>query len=148
MPRYVVERTFPEGLNIPVNEDGNSICGGVVARNAESGVTWVQSFVSSDRKQTFCIYDAPTPEAIHSVGREKRAADHPDNRGARPRPLFLSLMPTFLSKWFQNSQSKEEQEMKTFRLPMGLALFIPACCWTRIGGRHWQPPGRSCACSQ
>ena len=70
MPRYVVERSFPEGLNIPVNEDGNSICGGVVARNAEGGVTWVQSFVSTDRKQTFCIYDAPTPEAIRNAGQK------------------------------------------------------------------------------
>lgn len=67
MPRYMVERKFPDGLNIPINKDGNNICSGVVARNAEGGVTWVQSFVSSDRKETFCIYDAPTPEAIHEA---------------------------------------------------------------------------------
>ena len=67
MPRYMVERSFPEGLNIPVNNDGAGICGGFVARNAEHGVTWVQSFVSSDRKQTFCIYDAPSPEAVRTV---------------------------------------------------------------------------------
>lgn len=67
MPRYLVERSFSDGLNIPVNDDGANICGGVVARNAEGGVTWVQSFVSADRKQTFCIYDAPSPEAIRSV---------------------------------------------------------------------------------
>ena len=30
-------------------------------------MTWVQSFVSSDRKQTFCIYDAPSPEAVRTV---------------------------------------------------------------------------------
>jgi len=30
-------------------------------------VTWVHSYVSSDRKKTFCIYDSPTPEAIRTV---------------------------------------------------------------------------------
>jgi Protein of unknown function (DUF4242) len=67
MPRYVVERSFPDGLNIPVNNDGAGICGAVVARNAEGQVTWVQSFVSADRKQTFCIYDAPTADAIRKA---------------------------------------------------------------------------------
>ena len=28
------------------------------------GVTWICSFVSEDRTRTFCVYDAPTPEAI------------------------------------------------------------------------------------
>lgn len=70
MPRYMVERTFPDGLNIPVNDDGEGLCGAVVARNAEGGVTWVQSFVSSDRKRTFCIYDAPSPEAIRSAAQK------------------------------------------------------------------------------
>ena len=70
MPRYMVERAFLDELNIPVNEDGAGICGGVIARNAEGGVTWVQSFVSSDRKQTFCIYDAPTPEAIRNAAQK------------------------------------------------------------------------------
>ena len=46
------------------------ICDGVVSRNAEGGVTWVQSFVSLDRKQTFCIYDAPSPEAIRQAARK------------------------------------------------------------------------------
>lgn len=67
MPRYMVERNFPDGLNIPINKDGNAVCSGVVARNAENGVTWIQSFVSSDRKKTFCIYDAPDPEAVKTV---------------------------------------------------------------------------------
>jgi hypothetical protein len=30
-------------------------------------VTWVHSYVSPDRKATFCIYDAPAPEAIRKV---------------------------------------------------------------------------------
>jgi hypothetical protein len=66
----MVERTFPDGLNIPINNDGDKVCGGVVARNAEGGVTWIQSFVSSDRKQSFCVYDAPNPEAVKTVAQK------------------------------------------------------------------------------
>ena len=67
MPRYLVERTFPEGLHIPVNNQGADVCMTVVASNAKSGVTWVHSYVTPDRRQTYCIYDAPTPEAVRRV---------------------------------------------------------------------------------
>jgi hypothetical protein len=30
-------------------------------------VTWLQSYVTPDRKHTVCVYDAPTPEAIRRV---------------------------------------------------------------------------------
>jgi hypothetical protein len=64
MPRYMVQRTFPDGLHIPVANGGAETCQGVVNRNTEEGVTWVHSYVSDDKRTTFCIYDAPTPEAI------------------------------------------------------------------------------------
>jgi hypothetical protein len=67
MPRYVVERTFPEGLNIPVDAQGAASCLAVVDRNADDGVTWIHSYVSDDKRKTFCIYDAPTPEAIRKT---------------------------------------------------------------------------------
>jgi hypothetical protein len=69
MPRYVVERTFPEGLGIPVDAAGAQTCLGVVERNADDGVTWIHSYVTSDRTKTFCVYDAPTPEAIRKVAK-------------------------------------------------------------------------------
>jgi hypothetical protein len=69
MPRYVVERTFPGGLGIPVDAAGAQICLGVVDRNADDGVTWLHSYVTSDRTKTFCVYDAPTPEAIRKVAK-------------------------------------------------------------------------------
>ena len=34
---------------------------------AQSGVTWIQSFVNEDKTKTFCVYDGPTPGAIRSV---------------------------------------------------------------------------------
>lgn len=64
MPRFVVERTFPDGLAIPQTPDGALSCRTVVGHNAHEGVTWVTSYVSLDRTKTFCIYDAPDPRAI------------------------------------------------------------------------------------
>ena len=67
MPRYIVERTFADGLHIPVDAGGAQVCLTVVDRNADEGVTWVHSYVSEDKKKTFCVYDAPTPEAIRKT---------------------------------------------------------------------------------
>jgi Protein of unknown function (DUF4242) len=67
MPRYLVERTFPDGLHIRVDAEGTKTCLGVVERNGVEGVTWVSSYVSDDRCKTFCVYDAPTPEAIRKT---------------------------------------------------------------------------------
>lgn len=64
MPRYLVERSFPDGLAIPMTEEGAQTCLTVVGNNALDGVTWVHSYVTPDKKKTFCIYDAPSPEAI------------------------------------------------------------------------------------
>jgi hypothetical protein len=67
MARYMVERTFQDGLGIPVTEDGAAACLGVVGTNAELGVTWVHSYVSEDKRKTFCVYDGPNPEAIRKA---------------------------------------------------------------------------------
>jgi len=40
------------------------MCLNVVSVNAEDNVSWVHSYVTMDHKKTFCIYDAPSPEAI------------------------------------------------------------------------------------
>jgi hypothetical protein len=67
MPRYMVERTFPSGLQIPVTDAGAQACLGVVGRNGELGVTWVHSYVSDDKNKTFCVYDGPDPETIRKA---------------------------------------------------------------------------------
>ena len=67
MPRYVVERTFPEGLLIPMNDQGAQVCLTLIGANAQDGVTWVHSYVTHDKLKTFCIYDAPSPEAIRKA---------------------------------------------------------------------------------
>jgi hypothetical protein len=64
MPRYLIEREFPDGLQIPVDDSGAKACRAVVEGNLVDQVTWVHSYVSADKRKTFCIYDAPSPEAI------------------------------------------------------------------------------------
>ncbi len=76
MPRYVVERTFPDGLEIPADAHGARECLGMVERNADDGVTWIRSYVTGDRSKTFCVYDAPSPEAIRrTAGRNELPVD-------------------------------------------------------------------------
>lgn len=67
MPRYLVERTFPEGLSIPMNDQGAQVALTVIGNNHQDGVTWIHSYVTDDKKKSFCIYDAPSPEAIRKV---------------------------------------------------------------------------------
>jgi hypothetical protein len=65
MSRFIVERTFPDGLNIPMTVDGMAATLGVVDRIAEVGVTWITSFVTVDHTKTFCVYDGPDEESIY-----------------------------------------------------------------------------------
>ena len=72
MPRYMVEREFPDGFQIPIDESGTNACLAVVESNMADLVTWIHSYVSADKKKTFCIYDGPSPEAIRrAAGRTK-----------------------------------------------------------------------------
>jgi hypothetical protein len=67
MPRYMVERMFPDGLGLAPDKRGSEAAATVIGNNAKHGVTWVHSYVTPDKKHTFCIYDGPTPEAIRKV---------------------------------------------------------------------------------
>ncbi|MBS0223617.1 MAG: DUF4242 domain-containing protein [Proteobacteria bacterium] len=64
MPRYVIERNFAEQLEASkqANDRINRI-------NDEEGVKWLFSFLSADRKKTYCLYEAPTEEAIRVAAR-------------------------------------------------------------------------------
>ena len=59
MPRYLIERSFPALTAIPIDE--------IVERNAHAGVTWLCSYVSDDRRTSFDLYEAPSPEAIRAT---------------------------------------------------------------------------------
>ncbi|MQA75406.1 MAG: DUF4242 domain-containing protein [Solirubrobacterales bacterium] len=59
MPLYVIERTFAEQLDL-TSDDVRLID----EINAEEGVRWLFSFLSADRRRTYCLYEAPSPDAI------------------------------------------------------------------------------------
>jgi hypothetical protein len=67
MPRYLIERTFPDGFAVPKTDEGAQICLVIVSNNTLEGVTWVHSYVTTDKRKLFCIYDAPSPEAIREA---------------------------------------------------------------------------------
>ena len=67
MPRYLIECSFDDGLPLPAAADGYEACRVVAERNARADVTWLHSYVSADRRKSFCIYDGPSPEAVRQA---------------------------------------------------------------------------------
>lgn len=67
MKRYVIERNFPSGLAVPMDDAGAAIIDSVNDVNAADGVTWLHSYVSEDHTKTFCVYDAPSDDAVRAV---------------------------------------------------------------------------------
>ena len=67
MPRYLVQRSFPGGLPVHLTAAEDGADHGIVARNADLGVTWLHSYVSADRTTSYCLYEGPDPEAIRKA---------------------------------------------------------------------------------
>jgi Nickel responsive protein SCO4226-like len=63
-PRYIIERVFADGWAISDGARGRERCLAIVERNVDEGVTWLHSYVREDGKKAFCVYDAPSPEAL------------------------------------------------------------------------------------
>jgi hypothetical protein len=59
VPLYVIERTFAEQLEL--TDDDVKL---IEEINADEGVRWLFSFLSADRRRTYCLYEAPSPAAI------------------------------------------------------------------------------------
>jgi hypothetical protein len=59
MPVYVIERNFADQLDL--SDDDVKLIEEV---NADEGVRWLFSFLSADRRRTYCLYEAPSPDAI------------------------------------------------------------------------------------
>jgi Protein of unknown function (DUF4242) len=64
MPLYLIEREFAEQLEM-TSEDVRLI----EEVNADEGVSWLFSFLSADRHRTYCLYEAPSPDAIVTAAR-------------------------------------------------------------------------------
>jgi hypothetical protein len=59
MPMYVIERAFADQLDL-TSEDVKLI----EEVNADEGVRWLFSFLSADRRRSYCLYEAPSPDMI------------------------------------------------------------------------------------
>ena len=70
-------------------EGGAKALVGIIDNNAAAGVTWVHSYVSADRQRTYCIYDAPDPEADPHRRRRQQPPGRRDQGGPGARPLLL-----------------------------------------------------------
>lgn len=64
MPLYLIERNFAEQLE--VTKEGVDE---VIAINDDEGIRWLFSFLSADKKKSYCLYEAPNPEAIMEAAR-------------------------------------------------------------------------------
>jgi Protein of unknown function (DUF4242) len=62
VPIFVVERNYAEQL-----EPSIDVADGITRINAEEGVRWLYSFLSADKRKTYCLYEAPSPEAIRTA---------------------------------------------------------------------------------
>jgi hypothetical protein len=58
----MVERNYAEEL-----EPSLEAADGITRINDQEGVRWLHSFLSADKRKTYCLYEAPTPEAIRSA---------------------------------------------------------------------------------
>ena len=65
MPLYLIERNFAEQLNV-----NREVATAVTQVNADAGIQWLFSFLSADKRKSYCLYEAPNPEAIREAARK------------------------------------------------------------------------------
>jgi hypothetical protein len=64
MPRFLIERNFAEQV-----EATKEIAEQVIRINDEEGIKWLFSFLSPDKRKTYCLYEAPNAESIRTAAR-------------------------------------------------------------------------------
>jgi hypothetical protein len=64
MPRFLVERTSAEPLALPEPGQGAPARRIFVENNARDGVVWLHSYLAPNGTRSFCLYEAPGPEAV------------------------------------------------------------------------------------
>ena len=59
MPVFMIERRFADTLDLTADA-----AAGVNKINEDEGVRWLYSFLSADKRKTYCLYEAPSADAI------------------------------------------------------------------------------------
>ena len=62
MPLFLIERNFAEDVLLD-----NASVGHVKQINDEIGIQWLYSFLSDDKRKTYCLYEAPSADAIRAA---------------------------------------------------------------------------------
>jgi hypothetical protein len=83
MPLFVIERTFAEQLEL--SSDDVKL---IEEINADEGVRWLFSFLSADRRRTYCLYEAPSAAAIMTAARR---GDIPVDAVVEVEPATLGI---------------------------------------------------------
>ena len=65
MPLFLIERNFAEALGDVTVDDVLGIQG----INDDSEVRWIYSFLTGDRRKSYCLYEAPSADAIRLAAR-------------------------------------------------------------------------------
>ncbi len=82
MPVFMIERRYAERVEASAAE-----LDGINRINDEEGVRWLYSFLSADRRKTYCLYEAPSPDAIRRAAvRAGLPADVVEELGGRILP--------------------------------------------------------------
>jgi len=64
MALFLIERNFAEKLEVS-KESADAI----KLINRDVGVNWLFSFLSADKKKTYCLYEGPSAEAVREAAR-------------------------------------------------------------------------------
>jgi hypothetical protein len=64
MPLFLIERNFAEDVLMD-----DAMASQIRQINDEIGVQWLYSFLSADKRKTYCLYEAPNAEAIRAAAR-------------------------------------------------------------------------------
>jgi hypothetical protein len=59
MAVFMIERRFADELDVTADS-----AAGINRINDQEGVRWLYSFLSADKRKTYCLYEAPSAEAI------------------------------------------------------------------------------------
>lgn len=65
MPRFLIERNYAQQLEAMTKEAADDL----TRINNEEGVKWLFSFLSPDKRKTYCLYEAPNADAIRAAAR-------------------------------------------------------------------------------
>ena len=64
MPVFMIERNFAQQIEVTQDRVVE-----VTRINADVGVQWLFSFLSTDKKKSYCLYEAADAEAIREAAR-------------------------------------------------------------------------------